>query len=72
MQSEQLLYVYLLVVVLFLYVPFKEHMVMSGRSVHLTIVFLGIPGCLRSGLSWFNWWVYFLILDLILISMFLR
>ena len=46
-----------------------------------------IPGCLRSGLSWFNWWVSFapefqccyfcessclFILVLILISMFLR
>ena len=45
------------------------------------------PGCLRSGLSWFNWWVSFapgfsvatsvsphvcFILALILISMFLR
>ena len=45
---------------------------------------LKLSGCLRSGLSWFNWWVSFapdiqtlcphvcFILDLILISMFLR
>ena len=48
---------------------FNFHIILPGFQTdckvfsfytHYGLAFTPIPGCLRSGLSWFNWWVFLL------------